>query len=229
MTTLTKITNHKEEELKRLLEQYKNKENLKKVLCIYADQIQEIEDLAFALYDRLSIDDSSGQQLDEIGEIVVQKRNGVSDKRYRTLLFVKIGINTSKGTPKKLTDIIQLLSNANFVHYINLNNGNFELQTDGTFVDQEEINFVFVSMARVAAGGTRMAALICYDPTEGFAYQGPNTDSPALGYANDAGTIGGKYSTLHINKTPFAYAGVDKSAEGYGAGSPDPLVGGVYV
>ena len=127
---IEKITDHAEQALNRLLEQYKGKTNLINFIQVYTKQVQDIEDALEPFDLLLDIASQSGQQLDEIGDIVVQPRLGNTDARYRILLYTKIGINTSKGESPKVIEIFKILTEADHVHLINLGFGNIELRND---------------------------------------------------------------------------------------------------
>ncbi len=228
MSDVTEILDHDGEATKRIIEQFKNKPRIKQLLEIYTKQVQEAEAATFPLLLLKSIEDQEGAQLDLIGEVIGEPRQGKNDTDYRLAIYIQIGQNSSEGEPERVIQIFLLLVAATYVHYINNGNGNVELQADQFFADQESINFVFRNMQKVLAAGVRLALIVCHDTDEAFTYAGTNGVSGALGYANDAETTGGKYATGYQFKVPFAYDGNDVDVGGYGGAPEDPLVGGVY-
>jgi hypothetical protein len=227
--TIAKITNHLGEALDRLLEQYKSKANLQAVLEIYLDQVQQLEDALYPLFDALKISVMEGAMLDLIGQIVGQPRTTNLDSRYRILLYVKIHQNVSEGEPERVISVFKLLTESQYIHYINLSTAEVQVQITNQTLTQDEINLIYRETQKVVAAGVRIAYIIAADPVEAFAYAGSNAGAQADGYDDGSGTVGGKYATGLINKVPFAYAGSDESGAGYGAGCSDPLAGGVYV
>lgn len=227
--SVTPITTHASDALKKLLEQYKFKPNIKSVIDIYTKQIQDLEDAIQPLFTERAVANAIGVQLDLIGAVVGQAREGNNDDRYRILIHVKIGQNISEGDIPRIIDVFKLLTGSAYVHLINLNDASIQLMATVDFADQDEVDFIFRNMQKVVAGGVRIDHILCADETEAFAYAGVNAGAPALGYSNLAQTTGGKYAKEHIFRPPFAYAGTDASAEGYNGGSLDPLAGGVYV
>lgn len=225
---ITQITTHQADALKRLMEQFKGKANLTKILNIYLPRIQEVEDEIFKLLNALDIDSQEGQFLDFIGEIVGLTRvSGTSDARYRQLLKAKIGTNTSEGIPEQIISVFKILTQSEWVHFIDLFNGNVSLTGTVEFTDQDEINDLFEDMDAVLMGGVRMPFFVCADETESFAFAGPG---PAgLGFDDGTGTVGGKFAIEYTKQLPFAFDGTDTGADGFGAGSADPFVGGVFV
>lgn len=108
--TIEKKDNHVEEALANLLSQFKNKETFAKVLTSYIAQVQDLEDAAFEVYFGRMIDNAVGVQLDGIGTIVGEERNGKDDDAYRTALRVRILINLSEGTPEDIIAILATLT-----------------------------------------------------------------------------------------------------------------------
>lgn len=229
MSNIVQITDHFQQSLKRLLEQYKNQPNLEAVLEIYLDQVQELEDAIYPLINALNIPAMSGQMLDWIGEIVGQPRTTNDDARYRILLYVKIHQNVSEAESERVISVMKLISESDYVHYINLSNANVQVQITNETLSQDEIDLIYREIHKVVAAGVRVAYIVQADPDDAFAYAGVNAAAPGDGYDDGSGTVGGKYAIGRINKVPFAYAGTDEGAEGYGAGGADPLAGGVYV
>lgn len=227
MTDITTVSNHVELALKKLLTQYKGKPRFEAFVSAFTEQVQDIEDAVFGMIDARTLENAVGVQLDGIGEIVGRARGNFDDDFYRILLFVQIGQNTSQGGPEKTINIFKLLTQANLVHYINLNRASIMLGTDSP-ISQDQINFVFQNMELVIAGGVRIDHIVCFDPDEPFAFAGPNTDAPGAGWSDITGAQGGKFATLHRNKVPFAFAGNDVDSRGWGS-LKDPVAGGVFV
>ena len=227
--SVDKIDNHEEIALKQRLEQWKQSPNIEAFIKVYTTQIQELEDAFHPMFLNRALANAIGQQLDEIGLIVGQAREGNNDDRYRTLLFVKIGQNISEGEPERIIDVFLLLSASEWVHYSNLNNAEIRLTGTAFFPDQDEVNFIFRNMQKVVAAGVRLNKILCAEIDDSFCYSGSNVDVDCVGYDDGTGTTGGKYAQEYTRKEDFAYAGIDPIAQGYGAQHLDPLAGGVYV
>lgn len=230
------ILDHSGDAKKRRLEQYKNTVNVEKILDIYLPLIQELEGVLHDLFlNRLDLNTIVGQQLDEVGFIVDELRQGRDDETYRSFLFIKIGINTSQGEPERVINIFKLLTDSAYVHYLNLGRAEMELEGTMTFADQDEINFIFDNVHRFVAAGTRLNSIRCHDETEAFSFSGPDNDPASKGFGK-AGEplVGGKFSTPYKRALPFAFKSTDPNksndpqTEGFGSGD-DPLVGGQFV
>lgn len=95
-----------------LIQEYKEKPNLKGILEAVGNQCNDIETAIFELIDEYNIDNGSGIQLDIIGKILGLERNGRVDDAYKTLLKIKAEINFSSGTPEAIIKTAQKLYNA---------------------------------------------------------------------------------------------------------------------
>jgi len=227
MTDIPKILDHIIVALKRSTSPFKGKPYHEAFISAVVKQIQEIEDAIHAMIDARALANAVGQQLDNIGTIVDQAREGFDDDFYRILLYVKIGQNNSQGGSEKLISIYQLLTGATLVHYKDLGGGSVSLGADVP-LEPGLINFVYDNMEKVAAGGVRVDSLTCFDAVKPFRFSGPNTDAPSAGFSDITGNTGGKLATYHRRKVPFAFAGNNNDTGGFGS-VIDPRVGGVLA
>jgi uncharacterized protein YjgD (DUF1641 family) len=221
-----KILTHAQDALKRLLEQYKDANNIKNIINIYTTQIQEIEDILYDMFLNRSVQNGIGNQLDLIGYIVGAERQGWSDDIYKLVLFAKIGQNVSNGEPERIIDILKLLSQATIVHFMNLGNAEIELGTDG-IIDSNLINFVFANLSESLAGAIRLNIISFFDKDEPFSFAGASTN-PSEGFSSTSTPlIGGKFAYLKTYDLDFAFFGSDLDAAGFGT-IVDSLIGGVF-
>jgi hypothetical protein len=112
------ITNYIERTVGLLIEQFRReKPRMVGVVSAVADQCQKIEDTLFDLLRFRGIQNATGAQLDRIGGIVGLSRTGVDDQ-YRSDLYFQIAINTSHSTPEDLIQILQKVTKATTIDYI---------------------------------------------------------------------------------------------------------------
>lgn len=71
--------------------------------------VQAIEDAFWQLYTERSLDDATGAQLDNLGTLVGQPRNGYGDADYRTHLRARVKANRSSGNPDAILEILRLV------------------------------------------------------------------------------------------------------------------------
>jgi hypothetical protein len=109
--TLTHDTNHREEAVARLCQQYVGNEGVIALLDAHSEGIQLLEDALLTLQTkRLPLDSATGVQLDGIGDIVGQIRNGMSDTLYCLWLKARMLANVSAGCPETLIAIVRVIT-----------------------------------------------------------------------------------------------------------------------
>lgn len=227
----TLIPDHEQEAVDRLIQQYKDKPNVVGFIRAMTRQTQEMEQVIIDMFLNRSINDSVGQQLDELGTIVGIERQGFDDDFYRILIRFKIGQNISRGEPERIISTMKLISEAGLVHYQNLGSGNIGLGVD-VDLDPTLIDFIFDNMQRVVMAGIRIDFITSFCPDdESFSFDG--VGPVGMGFSSLAApATGGKFAFLN-NPTgkKFAFdsiAGIDTTDLGFGT-ILDPLAGGVFV
>lgn len=132
MSSIVQITDHVAQMKALLLEQFKNSRVIQNIdnttldfmMKSYGLEIQEIEDMLVELRTERYLANSEGAQLDGMGSIVGESRNGRVDDEYRIAIQVKALLNRSDGTIEQVVEIMDLASG--------------ELPTSGHYVDITE-------------------------------------------------------------------------------------------
>lgn len=114
---VTPITTHAADAKARLLQQFKDKANIEALLDAINVEVQRYEDEVMDLSDVLDIDLMGGVNLDNIGKIVGQPREGRSDADYRVAIRAKIGVNYSSGTPDEVIASFERITGSTDVTY----------------------------------------------------------------------------------------------------------------
>lgn len=127
MSIITKITDHVEQAESRVITQYKDSPNIKAIIEIYAKQVQELENAIFDMIDQRTLNGSVGFQLDQLGTILGQPRQGLNDDDYRLRLKAKIAENVSEGTPNEMIEIFKILVATDDVEYLEVFPASFKL------------------------------------------------------------------------------------------------------
>lgn len=83
--------------------------NIEKLLSIIANPAQAVEDALQQLKSERFVDTAIGEQLDIIGRIVGQDREGLSDDDYRRYIRARIAANNSDGTIEDLLTVAFLV------------------------------------------------------------------------------------------------------------------------
>ncbi len=198
MSVATQINDHEVAALERLLEQYKQSDNLKGILNSFNKQIQEIEDAMFGLFGKLDIMTISGDQLDRIGDIVGQTRLGTNDETYRLLIYARIGINNSTGTTEEIINIFTLITQSTIVDLKDLQPAAIQISGNGV-VDSGFETFVKQSIQQALVAGVSLDNMVIFDDTESFMFadeDGGTTPPGGFGFDDeDAPGDGGKLGT----------------------------------
>jgi len=107
--SITKITDHAGQAVARLVQQDRGKPNIEGLVSDMAAQWQGLEEALFQVLVERAIDTAVGVQLDAIGTIVVEPRDGRTDAIYRRHLRAKIRTNRSDGQVEDLIAIARLV------------------------------------------------------------------------------------------------------------------------
>ena len=223
---IQQITDHAVKARRRLLEQYKSNPELVAILDSFNAQVQELENTIVDLNTRLDLQNISGALLDAFGTIVGQPRMNFDDTLYRIFLLIKIGKNTSQGTPENAIQIYKLITQATQVQYQELYPAGVFLMSDGA-VDPGTESFIAENLGDVLPAGVRLDHFGQFEPTEAFAFEGDPATTD--GFSEIASPLeGGQFARLLFNDIPFAFEGNDLNAQGFGSWT-DPVEGGAFV
>lgn len=111
------VTLHTPKALGRLIEYWRNKPNLRAWQSSYTDELQLIENMFWEVISSKLLDQAGTDQLDKIGRIVGEPRNGLGNVAYRLRIRVRILINSSYGQAPQIITIIKKITAARFRHY----------------------------------------------------------------------------------------------------------------
>jgi hypothetical protein len=209
------ITNHAEQALERLREQYKNKPQLIALINSWNTQIQELEEVLFNLSTSRSITTSIGYQLDLLGQLLSKSREGRSDADYRIVLLAKVAKNISRGTPEDVIGVFKILTSSSQVQLSDGYNGEVYLLADHALT-QDQINNILREINSVVPAGVRVNALGSFDADDSFAFNGTDI---AKGFSSIYDlSKGGKLATIRrSNEKKFAFDGSNTSLGGFGS------------
>ena len=177
---VTQITTHVSDAKARLLEQYKGIATIEGLLdALGGQQIQDLEDAIFGLKDRLNIDVSEGVQLDDIGTIVGQAREGQADEVYKLLIKARIGKNVSESEIERVISVWKIITQSNVVHLVENYPAEVALYSDIP-LDPSLITLALALVQDVVGAGIKVTPTVVF--VEGaFGFEG-NAD--ALGFSS---------------------------------------------
>ncbi len=194
MTELTKKTTITSEALANLIEFFKRKPKIAAFISAFVDQSQDVEDGAFEVLLDTIIETAVGVQLDGIGVIVGRARGGLSDPLYRVRLQAQILLNKSSGTLDEILTIIILLEAAPIVDVSESFPAGFIIEILEIQGDPAQLAAIIAEARSAAVNGHLHYSLS--PAAELFTFASgdvPEVDT-SKGFANDAGTTGGKYA-----------------------------------
>lgn len=92
--------------LARLLGQFSDSTALRQLICSLVSPLDELEDALLDVhYNRWVADTTTGEQLDVLGRIVREPRNGLDDATYLRAIQTRVLINRSSGKLEELIEI----------------------------------------------------------------------------------------------------------------------------
>jgi len=104
-----------------LTEQFKGKPVIEALLSAPLGRVQRLEDEIWVALWGWVLDYAEGQQLDDLGVIVGQPREGRSDEDYKFAIRVRIRVNRSQGKAEDVIQVARLLSSVStYVEYFPL-------------------------------------------------------------------------------------------------------------
>lgn len=195
MSELVKITTHADDAVDRLPEQYREKPKLSALVRAYGTQAQALEDVFYEMIEANNLFDAVGAELDQIGDIVVQPREGRSDQRYLVRILAKIGQNVSKGTGPELIRIFKLLMQATRVYFNPLYPAGFSITAIGYDPVGTSVE-VHAAMDLSRMGGVGIDFIAVAPAVGSFSFFGdPDPDGEGFGDYNDP-EVGGTLASI---------------------------------
>jgi len=101
------LKNSVEVGLSRVIEQFEDKPNIVGTLDAFLQETQKVEDLAFEVNSAFDLDTAIGEQLDVIGRLIGETRQGKSDELYRAAIRNRIVANSADGTIDNIISIVK--------------------------------------------------------------------------------------------------------------------------
>jgi len=105
------VPDHIAQALARLPEQDKNKSRIAALLTSIVSPAQDLESALWQLLTQRFATTAIGSNLDSIGKLVGQPRNGLADVDYRTYIAARVSANRSSGLIEDLLKVAKTLIN----------------------------------------------------------------------------------------------------------------------
>tara|TARA_Y100000593_G_C4223558_1_gene293211 strand:+ start:281 stop:847 length:567 start_codon:yes stop_codon:yes gene_type:complete len=104
------IPNHEEQALARLLYYAKDYSNLRSIISMLSDGVQQIEDVLYDLLVSTTIEMAEGVTLDSWGSLVGETREGRADTEYRRFILARAAARNSHGRSETLLYIMGVVT-----------------------------------------------------------------------------------------------------------------------
>jgi len=182
MSELTFISDHEDQAIARLVTQFRGEEYIEGIVASLVSEIQSLEDVFEELATERDVMNAVGEQLDLLGDLVGESRNGRDDGEYRIGIFIRIGSNVSHGTPEDLLAILILATGSDWGRIVELFPAAFNLYCEdfGSIVGEDLYDIIYRtapaaigSTLIVTGGGEARGDLLVFDlPGEHETYGG---------------------------------------------------------
>jgi hypothetical protein len=110
------ITNHEGEAVALLTDAHRNTVVTRGIVEVLSRRAQAFETVLWQVLDGFNLDTCVGVQLDTLGAIVKEKRNGRGDANYRNMIKIRIKVLRSRGRAVDVLEVARLLDPAALYH-----------------------------------------------------------------------------------------------------------------
>lgn len=156
--TTNGVVDHSATAIGKLAEFIRQQPNFLSLLAAPIAQVQDLETAFQELKTLRSLPNASGGQLDVLGAILTQPRNGQTDDLYRRYLAARILLNRSSGTIEQILEIFGLITYAASMQLKEFQPAAIELHLYGVAITpaQAALYLQILNQARAAAVGARL-------------------------------------------------------------------------
>jgi hypothetical protein len=185
--------------LGRLLEQYKGQPNLAALITSYVEGTQDAEQNLFELL-LVNLDDAEGDNLDLLGRLVGEARDGKDDDGYRIYLRARIKLNLMSGTTEEILELFDLLLDDPYVFELSqYQPAAFVLDVSGDAIADDIATRLAQILNEAKAAGVRadlVYSSVADADTFTFTEDDDSEASSPMGFAEDDGSDGGAFADV---------------------------------
>jgi len=203
---VTYIPNHVEQAEAQLMEQYQGLPLFNGLLAALVDQIQDLENAAYNMValTQLFNNGASGQQLDNIGQIVGRARDGLSDAEYYVFLRAQISENFSQTTIQELVTLVQNLFNPTLLLAFEMFPAEMDFEVGGATLDPSLYQQASALIQGSMGGGIGLGFVAVGDPSNAFRMSDlngnlPNGTGGGFSDATNPSFVGGVFAGIVFN------------------------------
>ena len=207
---VTKINNHVQQALARLLQQYQGYPRITALITAFVTQIQNLENGLYAIDAGRQIYNGNavGLQLDNLGTLIGLARNGLPDNQYLVLLRGTIAEDNSDTTQATLVNIIQTVFEATNVFVMTPNSpggplgmppATISFSVGGAQIPSTLYNIVETIILNSIAAGVNLVYLSTHNAANSFSTAGPQAWCSGCSDLNNPQSTDGQIASLIYN------------------------------
>ncbi len=132
--------------------------NIKKLLQALVDPVQDVESALQQLLVDRAVGTAVGEQLDVLGRVVGQDRNGMVDDDFRRMVRARISVNRSKGTISDVLVVAELVldDTGAYLRVDNQGTAALVLRVEDVVTDWAVAELIIRMLRETVAGGVRI-------------------------------------------------------------------------
>lgn len=172
--------------------------NIVKLLRVWLSGAAGLEFALQQLFSERSIDTAIGEQLNTLGQLVGQKRNGLDDDTYRRYIRARVSANRSRGNAPDVIAVADLVvyDDDAYLHVKRQYNASYHFVVEDIIVYEATLNDALIEFLRASSAAGVRVMLETWPEAEaelfelGWAGGSATTTDKGLGWTGD-GTLGG--------------------------------------
>lgn len=111
------IIDHSDRAVANLTHSMQRGGDVELLVRVFVDQVQELEATFYDLVVAYLLDTATGEQLDTLGAIVGESREGLGDVDFRAFIRARILTNLAEGEIDRILTVLRLITSATSVRY----------------------------------------------------------------------------------------------------------------
>lgn len=167
------ITNHTEQALGRLIQQYRGKRWIIGLVSTITDGQQGVENAMNVMRMGTLIANAEGAQLDAIGSLAGVERSGLDDATYRAVIYGTVAKNFSDATLGSITNLVLAMWGAAAIFVAHYGGGRIGIgigsQTTSAAID----GMLKQILLQAVGAGIEIIDMWSFDAHGAFAFEGP--------------------------------------------------------
>lgn len=153
---IERIDNHAERAFARMLTQFADRPTHRGIVAAICAQVQQIEDALIVLQFSRNVHEAEGAQLDGIGSIVGQAREGRDDATYRRWVIAAVLVNRKGGELATLIAAVLAIFPGSTVELVEDQPATVRVRVAGEVFSADTGRDVARLLGRARAGGVRL-------------------------------------------------------------------------